>query len=135
MFYHIVINTAEIMLRFFNSLTTGLLCTIAVAASCLLSSEEKRIKYSMACALLWCCWCFGLCWCTEVLQLSAFNRQRYIDSILFRLYLVGKTIYHSLRIIMTTQYILICYMKFECFTESVVTVISPYNFYVWEARL
>ena len=95
--------------------------------------RKKWIKHFMPCEWLYCC-CFYLCWCTNFLQWNTFNRYRYISEILFRLYLVCKTSYHSLSIIATTQHIFICAVTFECFLVFGTTVISHYNSYVWKVK-
>ena len=88
----------------------------------------------MTCEFFCCFYCFFICWFTKVLQWNAINRHRYIASIVFRLYLVRNTSYHSLRIIKMTQPILLKVKPLECFLLCVTTVISSQNAYVWKVR-
>ena len=88
----------------------------------------------MMCASLGCSFCFCMCWFTKFLQWNTFSRHRSIAAILFRLYLVYKTSYHSLSIITTTQHIWLCAATFECFVACVTKVISTYNAYMWKVK-
>ena len=65
--------------------------------------RQKEVKQSTACTLLWCFWCFCMCWCTKVFHQNKFNRNRYIAAIVFRLDLVCKIGDSSLCIIIMTQ--------------------------------
>ena len=97
-------------------------------------TRKEWMKYRISCECFWCSWYFCMCWCTKVIQYNDFNINIYISAIVFRLHLVCKNSYQSLRIITTTQHVLLFAATFECFLACVTKVVSPYNTYVWKSK-
>ena len=65
-----------------------------------------------------------------MLQCNTFNRHRYISTIIFWLYLVGKTSNSPLRIITATQHILKWFAEFKRSSVRVITVICTQYLYM-----
>ena len=89
------------------------------------------MKHCMSCTWFcgWVYFCLG--WFTEMFQCNNLNRHRYISTIIFWFYLVGKTINNPLSIIMAKKHILKWFVAFKLSSTRVATVIcNEYLYHV-----
>ena len=92
--------------------------------------QNKIVKHSIIFAAVQSWWWFFLVWSTNLFQFNDFNRNRSITTILFRLYLVWKTVYCTFWIILMSQYLVGNLTTIECLLVWIFTVIISKNVYM-----
>ena len=127
LYYPIYYCGYHLNIYFFQKLNDSL--TIWICCSCIVFAViwNKRVKHSMMCVNVQIRWGYFLVYVAEVFQWYAFNRHRYIATIVFRLNLVCKCSYYTFCIILMGKHILESWTTLEWLSVCVTTVMRSKN--------